>query len=219
MATPALSRDAHRGSWSDSLDGGAPPWVFRHSRVICMGISSDRGMANRLTDEEIRRIYRDTIDALYASVSRRCGGDRDLAEDVTQETWLRAVRDWYRHGPPERPLAWLRTVAHNLILNEFRRRRPVALDDATPDDMLNAIDDGRAHDSTEIATVVDRALAKLPKSQSRLIEAFHYERSKVAQIAESLGISERAVEGRLRRARENLRKQLETALRSHGAIV
>ena len=176
-------------------------------------------MANRLTDEELRRIYRETIDALYAYVSRRCGGDRDLAEDVTQETWLRAVRDWHRNGPPDQPIAWLRTVAHNLILNEFRRRQPVSLDDATPDDMLDAMDDGRAHDSADIATVVNRALARLPKSQSRLIEAFHYERSKVAQIATALGISERAVEGRLRRARENLRKQLETALRSHGAIL
>jgi RNA polymerase sigma-70 factor (ECF subfamily) len=176
-------------------------------------------MANRLTDEELRRIYRETIDALYAYVSRRCGGDRDLAEDVTQETWLRAVREWHRKGPPDRPIAWLRTVAHNLILNEFRRRRPVSLEDATPDDMLGAIEDGRAHDSADLAAVVNRALARLPKSQSRLIEAFHYERSKVAQIAHALGISERAVEGRLRRARENLRKQLETALRSNGALI
>jgi RNA polymerase sigma-70 factor, ECF subfamily len=177
-------------------------------------------MTNRLTDDDLRRIYRETIDALYASVSRRCGGDRDLAEDVTQETWLRAVRSWHRSGPPDQPIAWLRTVAHNLILNEFRRRRPVALDDATSaDDMLTAIDDGRAHESADVAAIVNKALARLPKSQSRLIEAFHYERSKVAQIADALGISERAVEGRLRRARENLRKQLEAALRSKGAII
>jgi RNA polymerase sigma-70 factor (ECF subfamily) len=175
-------------------------------------------MANRLTDDDLRRVYRETIDALYAYVSRRCGGDRDLAEDVTQETWLRAVRDWHRRGPPDRPIGWLRTVAHNLILNEFRRRRPVSLDAATPDDLLTAMDDGRAHDSADIATVVNRAQARLPTSQSRLFEAFHYERSKVGQIASSLGISERAVEGRLRRARENLRKHLETALRTNGAL-
>ena len=175
-------------------------------------------MANRLTDEELRRIYQDTIDALYAYVSRRCGGDRDLAEDVTQETWFRAVREWYRTGPPDKPLAWLRTVAHNLILNEYRRRRRVSLDVATADDMLDAMDDGRAHESADMAAVVNGALARLPKSQIRLIEAFHYQRSKIAQIAVALGISERAVEGRLRRARENLRKQLETAMRSNGAL-
>lgn len=36
-------------------------------------------------------MYRQTIRPLYAYVSRRCGGDRALAEDVVQETWLRAV--------------------------------------------------------------------------------------------------------------------------------
>jgi predicted RNA polymerase sigma factor len=63
------------------------------------------------TEERIVAVYRETIDGLYAYVSRCCYGDRTLAEDVTQETWLRAVRDWRRKGPPDRPLAWLITVA------------------------------------------------------------------------------------------------------------
>jgi RNA polymerase sigma-70 factor (ECF subfamily) len=176
-------------------------------------------LAPALTDDQLRVIYRDTIDVLYAYTSRWCGGDRDLAEDITQETWLRAVRDWHRNGPPDRPIAWLRTVAHNLILNEFRRRLPVPLESATPDEMLTAMDDGRAHDSADVAAVVNHALARLPKSQSRLIEAFHYERRRVAQLATALGISERAVEGRLRRARANLRKELEAVLKAHGALV
>jgi DNA-directed RNA polymerase specialized sigma24 family protein len=48
-------------------------------------------------EDEIRRIYQATIDDLYGFVSRRCGGDRDLAEDLTQETWLRAVRTHAGH--------------------------------------------------------------------------------------------------------------------------
>jgi RNA polymerase sigma-70 factor (ECF subfamily) len=170
-----------------------------------------------MTDAELRAIYHDTIDALYGYVSRRCGGDRDLAEDITQETWLRAVREWHRNGLPEAPVAWLRVVAHNLILNEFRRRTPVPLEVATPDEMLTALDEGRTDESADLAAAVNHALARLPRSQSRLIEAFHYERCKVAQLAKTLGLSERAVEGRLRRARENLRKELTAALRADGA--
>ena len=68
-------------------------------------------MAHSATEDDIRRIYRDTIDDLYRFVSRRCDGDRALAEDVTQETWLRAVRVWYQDGLPERPLGWLTTDA------------------------------------------------------------------------------------------------------------
>src|SRR5215212_6643352 len=77
-------------------------------------------MPKRVTEDEVRRIYRDTLDDFYGVVSRRCDGDRDLAEDVVQETWLRAVRAWRADGVPERPLAWLTTVAARLLSNHFR---------------------------------------------------------------------------------------------------
>ena len=171
-----------------------------------------------VTDDQLRDTYRGTINALYGYISRRCGGDRPMAEDITQETWLRAVRAWHRKGLPAEPIAWLKTVAHNLLSNQFRVTAPLPLDAVSPDELLSALDDGRAHDSAAVATVVNRALARLPKDQTQLIEAFHYERHKVAQIAQTFGISERAVEGRLRRARQNLRKELETALAADGAL-
>jgi DNA-directed RNA polymerase specialized sigma24 family protein len=58
-------------------------------------------MHRSATEDDIRRIYRETIDDLYALVSRRCDGNRALAEDITQEAWLRAVRAWHRDGLPE----------------------------------------------------------------------------------------------------------------------
>src|SRR4051812_18204969 len=50
-------------------------------------------MPDRLPDAELERIYDATIADLYRYVSRRCGGRRELAEDVTQEAWLRAIRE------------------------------------------------------------------------------------------------------------------------------
>jgi hypothetical protein len=50
-----------------------------------------------LSEDHLRELYAETIDALYGYASRRCGGNRSLAEDVTQEVWLRAVREWRRH--------------------------------------------------------------------------------------------------------------------------
>lgn len=169
-----------------------------------------------VTKEQIRRIYRDTIDPLYGFVSRTCGGDRALAEDITQEAWLRAVRDWPEHGIPDRPIAWLTTVARNLLLNEFRRRPPVPIDSIAADDVLDAADDGLTSESREVAAIVNRALGQLPARQGRLLAAFHYERWSVSQIAAAFGISERAVEGRLRRARQNLRREIEAALSAAG---
>lgn len=164
------------------------------------------------TDERILTVYRDTIDPLYRYVSRNCGGDRTLAEDVTQETWLRAVRDWRRKGPPDQPIAWLTTVARNLLVSYYRRHRPAQLD-ASAADVLAALDDGRSAESAEMSAVVCHALARMPAAQAQILEAFHFEDRRMAQIAQTLGLSERAVEGRLRRARETLRRELESLLK------
>lgn len=166
-------------------------------------------MAHSATEDDVRRIYHDTIEDLYAFVSRRCDGDRALAEDVTQETWLRAVRVWYQAGLPDRPLGWLTTVAARLLSNHFRRPAERRLDD-TGEPLAD--DRDAAVERTEKRSLVERALARLPLSQMRLLEAFHFERAAVGQIAASSGLSERAVEGRLRRARQKLRKQIEADL-------
>lgn len=157
------------------------------------------------TEDDIRRIYRDTIDELYRFVSRRCGGDRELAEDITQETWLRAVRAWRTQGMPDRALAWLATVAARLLSNHFRRPITEIFDDETHGGVETPENDAR-----ERTSLVRRALAKLPVAQTRLLEAFHFERQGVAEIAAEAGLTERAIEGRLRRARQKLRREIES---------
>jgi RNA polymerase sigma-70 factor, ECF subfamily len=174
-------------------------------------------MANSaITEERILAIYRETIVALYGYVSRKCGGDRTLAEDVTQEAWLRAVREWRRKGVPDQPIAWLTTVARNLLASYFRRKPPASLGSVSPDDVLAALEDGQTSASSEVSAAVGHALARLPADQAQLLEAFHLEDRRMGQIAEAMGVSERAVEGRLRRARQNLRRELEAVMRIAG---
>ena len=165
------------------------------------------------TDEQILAIYRETIGPLYDYVSRTCGGDRTLAEDVTQETWLRAVREWRHRGLPDQPIAWLTTVARNLLVSYYRRKRPVALEPGQADEALAALDQGRAAESSARTAVVCHALARLPAAEAQMLEAFHFEDRRMSQIAEKLGLSERAVEGRLRRARQKLRRELESLMK------
>lgn len=176
-------------------------------------------MPSTVTEAEIVAIYRETVDVLYGYASRKCGGERQLAEDVTQETWLRAVREWRRTGVPDNPIGWLTTVARNLVLNHSRRLPPVALDDVPPAVVLAALERDQVGDEADIVAVVNEALGRLPEPEARLLESFHFERCRVAQIAAEQGISERAVEGRLRRARERLRRELETTLRQAGGDI
>ena len=71
------------------------------------------------------RTYRESVHPLFEYVSRRCGGDRSLAEDVVQETWLRAVVAWEKSGFPETPLAWLKTVVAGIamVVGFWRHRK------------------------------------------------------------------------------------------------
>ena len=173
-------------------------------------------MARRPSEDDIRRIYRETVDELFAFVSRRCDGDRELAEDITQETWLRAVRAWRADGVPERPLAWLSTVAARLLSNHRRRPAAERFDDGSGD--TQPAPDASTNDRGARESLVQVALSKLPVLQMRLLRAFHLERRPVADIAANLGISERGVEGRLRRARQKLRREIESDPGAHGEI-
>jgi RNA polymerase sigma-70 factor (ECF subfamily) len=164
-------------------------------------------MPAKPTEGDIRDIYRATVDDLYDFVARRCHGDHELAEDITQETWLRAVDVWRVNGMPDRPGAWLARVAMRLLSNYRRHEAVERIVDADPDDVA---DDPRvAIESAERRSLLQRALARLPHVQAHLLEAFHLERRAIGDIATDAGLSERAVEGRLRRARISLRRQIE----------
>ncbi len=167
---------------------------------------------NNSEAEDVIGIYRETVRELYRFVSRRCGGSRELAEDITQETYLRAVREWGSGRWPDVPLAWLQTVARNLLLNHYRRKTPELVEAPRIDALFH---DGPV-DGPHAAALVYWGLARLNRRRGELLEAFYLEGKTTATIALEFGISERAVEGRLRRARQALRVQLERMIKQNG---
>jgi RNA polymerase sigma-70 factor (ECF subfamily) len=169
-------------------------------------------MMRPLPQEEVIQMYHETIRPLYAYVSQRVGGDVSLAEDLVQETWMRALDDWAKKGIPREPLAWLRRVARNTLVNHFRRVRlqPIAME---------SLDIGNEFLSTnpDDAAAVGWAMARLRRSHSEILEAFYFEEKTVHEIAAGLSLSERAVEGRLRRSRVALKKKLDQIRRKPAA--
>ena len=80
--------------------------------------------------QRISDIYRDDFRRLFATVVRLVG-DFDLAEDLLQEAFLAASRQWPQEGLPKNPRAWLVQVAKHKGLDRFRRdSRLEALDDS-----------------------------------------------------------------------------------------
>lgn len=168
---------------------------------------------NRLT-----QTYHESVHPLYEYVSRQCGGDRSLAEDVVQETWLRAVVAWQKKGFPETPIAWLKTVARNLLRNYYRRTPHISIE-VLPADWEGKIQSGGTRwDTPDHAATVSWGLARLRPNQARILEAFHFDGKKISEIASEFRLSERAVEGRLRRARLKLKKKLEPVVGTRGGL-
>jgi len=70
----------------------------------------------------VDRLFRQQAGQLVSTLTRIFGAAHlELAEDVVQEAMLRALRRWPFEGIPERPAAWLHTVAHNAALDRLRR--------------------------------------------------------------------------------------------------
>jgi RNA polymerase sigma-70 factor (ECF subfamily) len=156
--------------------------------------------------------YRDTIHPLYQFVSRRAGRSRQLAEDITQETYLRAVVQWRDGRRPDNALAWLQTVARNLLLNHYRHKSPKSLEASSLDCVLETA----PVDGPDAAALVYWGLAHLGHRPRQLLEAFYIEGKSTRAIAGDLGVSQRAVEGRLRRARQALKARLAPIMHNHG---
>ena len=165
-----------------------------------------------ITENELVTVYRGTIEPLYAFVACRAGSDRELAEDTVQETYMRALSHWRTKGLPDVPLAWLKTVARNLLISHYRKTSPVRFDEAN----MDIHGDDWNIEKRETASLLYSGLSRLKKNDSRLIEAFYFDGKSVREIADERGLSERAVEGRLRRARQKLKKYMRRSMVVEG---
>jgi len=149
-------------------------------------------------------IYRTTVHDLYGYVARRAGGIRELSEDVVQEAFLRALGDWKTKRVPDTPLAWLKRVAHNVLVDCLRQKkwiRPADVDFPS-ESGADSRDDGRR------ALEIGLAISSLGRKKAAVVEAFYYDGMSVKEIASAMSVSERAVEGLLRRARRSLKALL-----------
>lgn len=155
--------------------------------------------------EVLRELQRAHGAALWGYVVRLTG-DRARAEDVVQETMLRAWRRAIVDGEGGSARAWLFTVAHRLVVDEARsaRARHEALTAAPPevggDDRVDALFDAML--------VTDALLALTPDHREVVVRAY-YRRMTVAEIAADLDIPAGTVKSRLHYGLRALRLALQ----------
>lgn len=135
-------------------------------------------------------------------------GDRDLSEDVAQETFIAAWRARDEVREPDRFRGWLCTTARNLALKARRRLgRTAELPDRELADDHVGPEDGLA--ARESEAIVWRALEAVPAAYREPLVLYYREGRSAAQVAEQLGLTVAAVEQRLSRGRRYLKQEVE----------
>jgi RNA polymerase sigma-70 factor (ECF subfamily) len=135
--------------------------------------------------------------------------DVHTAEDITQEThtklWNHA-KNWKQEGTIR---SWLFRIAHNLCIDEIRRRKPHVDIDTFADSIADtAIDVTRKIEESQISKTIKSALFKIPIRQRTALMLVHYSDCSNREAANAMNISVDALESLLARGRKSLRELL-----------
>jgi RNA polymerase sigma-70 factor, ECF subfamily len=195
--------------------------------------SPDGGSYLRDPDVQLMLRVRDGDDAAFGRLvaayqDRLVGllthlvGERDAAEDLAQEVFLRVYRARKGYVATAKFSTWLFRIAQNLASNSRRGRRrrrevPFAgsseITDSRPQEALvpekSAFIPNRQLAKREVQTVVRAALEDLGERQKLAVLLHKFEGMSYADIAETMEMTPQAVKSLLSRARENLRVKLE----------
>jgi RNA polymerase sigma-70 factor (ECF subfamily) len=157
-----------------------------------------------VTEQQWLKIYRETIHPLFGYMAKRTGGNRELTEDIVQESFLRALSNWNHKAVPDSPVAWLKRVARNVLIDYLRQKK---WDNKGDLDLKPDTDNQTSKDQFKSLEIF-LAISSLGRKKAKILEVFYYDGLSVREIANAMAISERAVEGQLRRARQSLKSLL-----------
>ena len=150
-------------------------------------------------------VYDRHFGQVYSYVAYRVSPDLDAARDITQDVFVAAIGRWDSYRGEGTPLAWLRGIARRKVSDHLRRRLRTArpLDPAR----LSQLATSSQTSSQDRAMVLAHVMRSLPSKQAQLLEEKYLEGLSVRQIAEARGMTEKAVERALSRARDALRRR------------
>lgn len=156
-----------------------------------------------------------SILGFYGSIRSYIGHltrDASLADDLAQETYIRAHHYVSARGPPRTPQAWLRAIALNVTRDYFSKPTLVgpSFDELDHDSLASSRPSEleqlllREEDEQE-ADLIAKALDRLPKPDQQLILGFYLNELSCKELGESNGITQGAVKMRLFKVRARLR--------------
>ncbi len=173
-----------------------------------MAATESSSRANAALDDLYRRHVGDVYRYTYAVL-----GNHADAEDVTQTTFVNALRALERGETPRNASHWLLAISHNLCRQRWRQTasRPTVVE------LVHDVPDESAEDSDVELDALVLALQKIPPSQREALVMRELEGRPYGEIAELLGITTSALETLLFRARRSLAEELENLVTCQNA--
>jgi RNA polymerase sigma-70 factor (ECF subfamily) len=178
------------------------------------GVGANKSI--HITEQRFRENALDQLDGLYA-YAMALARNRAEAEDLVQETYLRAMNAFGRLRPDSNLKSWLFTILRNIRLNQVRRglekSRIVEIDESAG--ARKQLEDKSAKDplflylSKVKEADVRAAIEKLPDPYREVIVLREFEELSYEEIAEVLGCPPGTVMSRLSRARDKLKDVLQ----------
>lgn len=159
------------------------------------------------SEDEFRAFYERTLPRIYGYLVHRCDGDSSVAEELTQQTFIEAVRQRRAFDGRADPLTWLTAIARHKLADHYRRRgneerRRVRLVVKE----IAADNEGRAWRQIDEREAIVRALGTLPTLQRAVLVLHYADGLSVREISGELGKSESSVESLMTRARDAFRR-------------
>jgi RNA polymerase sigma factor (sigma-70 family) len=175
------------------------------------GVAADIALAAAGDRRAFERVYRAHVDRVY-SICVRMTADRVMAEELTQDTFVRAWEKLNLFRGESSFATWIHRLAVNVVLNarksdsRLRRRVPVSTDEREDDTGVEApapmtFAPGEWMD-------IEQAIARLPTGARRVFVLHDVEGYRHEEIGEMLGITAGGSKAQLHRARMLLREAL-----------
>lgn len=183
-------------------------------------LEQDADMLKRLHDGDrtaMAELYDRYFDRVYSLVFNQVDRNRDVAEDIVQETFLAALKSAKGFKGRSSAYTWLCSIAYHKVADHYRRqsrerkRMVSGIDVDTVDVSENPGTQPQPDsliESAETRQVVNEALARLPWDYRQVLILKYVEELSVQEISQIMDRSPKSIEGLLTRSRKALQTQL-----------
>ena len=183
-------------------------------------LQQDADMLKRLHDGDrtaMAELYDRYFDRVYSLVFNQVDRNRDVAEDIVQETFLAALKSAKGFKGRSSAYTWLCSIAYHKVADHYRRqsRERKRMVSGVDVDTVDVSDNpGRQPqpdsliESAETRQVVNEALSKLPWDYRQVLILKYVEELSVQEISQIMDRSPKSIEGLLTRSRKALQTQL-----------